>query len=68
MTVALLDAKGCARVKQKISGPFRKPVVEKPNILVALAGPALKLLKKGRDILPGGECKVIYDGSVAPPE
>ena len=68
VTVALLDAKGCARVKQKISGPFRKPVVEKPNILVALAGPALKLLKKGRDILPGGECKVIYDGSVAPPE
>jgi len=42
-------------------------VVEKPNILIALAGPALKLLKKGRDILPGGECEVIYAGSVAPP-
>jgi AsmA protein len=68
VTVTLLDNKGCAKVKQKISGPFRKPAVEKPNILVALAGPALKLLKKGRDILPGGECKVIYDGSVAPPE
>ncbi len=66
VTVTLLDTKGCAKVKQKISGPFQKPVVEKPNILVALAGPALKLLKKGRDILPGGECEVIYNGSVAP--
>ena len=68
VTVTLLDDKGCARVEQKISGPFRKPVVEQPNILVALAGPALKLLKQGRDILPGGECKVIYTGSVAPPK
>jgi len=67
VTVALLDAKGCAKVEQKISGPFRKPVVEQPNILVALAGPALKLFKKGRDLLPGGKCKVIYTGSVAPP-
>jgi AsmA protein len=55
-------------LNQKISGPFQKPVVEKPNILVSLAGPALKLLKKGRDILPGGKCEVIYAGSVAPPK
>jgi uncharacterized protein involved in outer membrane biogenesis len=68
VTVTLLDAKGCAKVKQKISGPFQKPVVEKPNFLVALAGPALKLLKKGRDILSGGGCEVIYTGSVAPPK
>jgi AsmA protein len=66
VTVTLLDAKGCAKVEQKISGPFQKPVVEQPNFLVALAGPALKLLKKGIKLLPGGECKVIYDGSVAP--
>ena len=67
VTVALIDAKGCAKVKQKISGPFQKPVVEKPNILVSLAGPALKLLKKGLKLFPGGECEVIYTGSVAPP-
>lgn len=67
VTVALLDAKGCAKVIQKISGPFQKPVVEKPNILVSLAGPALKLLKKGLKLFPGGECEVIYAGSVAPP-
>jgi uncharacterized protein involved in outer membrane biogenesis len=68
VTVALIDANGCAKVKQKISGPFQKPVVEKPNILVSLAGPALKLLKQGRDVLPGGKCEVIYTGSVAPPQ
>jgi uncharacterized protein involved in outer membrane biogenesis len=67
LSLTLLDSKGCAKVEQKISGPFQKPVVEQPNILMALAGPALKLLKKGRDILPGGECEVIYAGSVAPP-
>jgi AsmA protein len=67
VSLTLLDSKGCAKVEQKISGPFQKPVVEQPNILMALAGPALKLLKKGRDILPGGECEVIYAGSVAPP-
>ena len=65
--VALIDSKGCAEVRQKISGPFEKPVVEQPNIIKSLAGPALKLLKKGRKLLSGGECAVIYAGSVAPP-
>lgn len=68
VSVTLLDTKGCAKVKQKISGPFQKPVVEQPNILVALAGPALKLLKKGQKILGGGDCEVIYTGSVASPK
>lgn len=68
MTMALIDAKGCATVRQKIRGPFQKPVVEKPNILKSLAGPALKLLKKGRDLFPGGECEVFYAGSVTPPK
>lgn len=67
VTLALLDSRGCAEVKQKISGPFEKPVVEQPNILKALAGPAIKLLKRGRKLLPGGECDVIYTGSVASP-
>jgi uncharacterized protein involved in outer membrane biogenesis len=68
VTVALIDAEGCAKVRQKIRGPFQNPVVEKPNILKSLAGPALKLLKKGRKLFPGGECEVIYAGSVAPPK
>jgi AsmA protein len=68
VTMATIDAKGCATVKQKLHGSFQKPVVEKPNILMSLTGPARKLLKKGRDLFPGGECEVFYAGSVAPPE
>jgi AsmA protein len=68
VTTALIDAKGCPKVKQKIHGTFQKPTVEQPNFLEAIAGPAVKLLKKARDILPGGECEVFYDGSVAPPK
>jgi AsmA protein len=68
VTLALLDQKGCAVVEQKIKGPFVKPVVEQPNIFTSLAGPAIKLLKKGSKLLPGGgECEVIYTGTVASP-
>lgn len=66
--VAVIDAKGCATVRQKIRGRFQKAVVEKPNILKSLAGPALELLKKGRELFPDGECEVFYAGSVAPPK
>lgn len=68
LTVALIDAKGCAAVRQKIHGPFRNPVVEKPNILKSLTGPVFKLLKKGRELFSDGECEVFYAGSVAPPK
>ena len=67
VTLALIDSRGCAEVKQRISGPFVKPVVEQPNIFKSLAGPAIKLLNKGRKLLPGGECGVFYAGSVASP-
>ena len=68
VTVALIDVKGCAEARQKIRGPFRKPVVEQPSVLRSLTGPVLRLLKEGRDLFPGGECKVFYAGSVAPPK
>ena len=68
VTVAVIDPRGCAMVRQKISGRFRKPVVEPPNILMSLTGPARELLKKGRDLFSGGECEVFYAGSVAPPK
>jgi AsmA protein len=67
VTLALLDQKGCAVVEQKIKGSFVKPVVEQPNVFTSLAGPAIKLLNKGRKLLPGGECEVIYTGTVAAP-
>jgi len=68
MSMALIDAKGCALVRQNIHGTFQKPVVEKPGIFKTLTGPALELLKKGRELLPGGECEVFYAGTVEPPQ
>ena len=38
VTMALIDAKGCATVRQKIRGTFQKPVVEKPSTLKSLPG------------------------------
>jgi uncharacterized protein involved in outer membrane biogenesis len=66
VTMALIDAKGCAKVKQKIRGTFKDPVVEKPGLLKSLTGPAVSLLKKGGDLL-GVQCEVFYAGSVAAP-
>jgi len=68
VTMALIDAKGCAKVRQKIRGTFQNPVVENPSVLTSLAGPALRLLKKGSDLFLGKQCEVFYAGSVAAPK
>jgi AsmA-like protein len=65
VVVAVIDAKGCAKVQQKVHGPFMNPVVEKPNVLGALTGPTRTLLRQARSLL-GGKCDVFYAGSVAP--
>jgi len=66
--IALIDAKGCVSVKQKIHGPFRKPVIEKPNVLLSLAGPVLNLLKQAGNLFTDGTCEVFYTGSVPAPK
>ena len=63
VTLAVIDAKGCAKVKQKVHGTFQNPVVDEPNVFATLAGPALSLLEKGRDLVRG-HCDVFYAGSV----
>lgn len=68
VTVALVDSQGCTLVRQKIRGPFRKPVVDKPNIIKAFAGPALKLLAKTKEVFTGKQCELFYSGSVAAPD
>jgi uncharacterized protein involved in outer membrane biogenesis len=68
MTVAVVDEKGCPRLRQTIRGPFEKPEVGKPHVLGSLAGPWVKLFKKARDVFPSGPCEVFYSGSVAPPK
>lgn len=67
VTVAVIDAKGCATVRQKVRGTFQNPVVEEPSLLASLTGPVRSLLKKGRDLFGGGRCDVFYAGSVAAP-
>ena len=67
VTIALIDAKGCAKVRQQMRGSFQAPAVERPSLLAALTGPAMRLLKKGSDALRGEPCKVFYAGSVAAP-
>jgi AsmA protein len=67
VTVAVVDGKGCAKMRQEIRGPFRKPEVEKVSVLQTAAGPMLTLLKQAGKLL-GGPCEVFYAGSVAPPE
>jgi AsmA protein len=66
VTVALIDAQGCAIAQQKIRGPFDRPEVEKANVLTSAAGPVLSLLRKAKSLF-GGKCDVFYAGSVAPP-
>ena len=67
VTVAVVDAGGCARVRQAIRGSFGKPVVEKPRVLTSLAGPVLKLYRRTRDLFPAEPCEVFYSGSVTAP-
>ena len=67
VTMAVVDGKGCATVRQKIRGSFRKPEVEKVHVFQSVAGPVLKLFKQAKKLL-GGKCEVFYEGSVAPPQ
>ena len=67
VTVAVVDGKGCAKVRQKIRGPFRNPEVEKVSVLQTAVGPMLTLFKQAGKVF-GGQCEVFYAGSVAPPK
>jgi uncharacterized protein involved in outer membrane biogenesis len=67
VTVALISPQGCVRVAQKIHGSFRKPEVEKPNVVTAITGPARGLLSKGKKLF-GAKCAVFYSGAVQPPK
>ncbi|MFZ2949139.1 MAG: AsmA family protein [Desulfuromonadaceae bacterium] len=65
--VALLDDKGCAKFKQSISGPFRKPRISALSAAESLAGPFSHLYTKARRFVQGGKCEVLYNGSVQQP-
>ncbi len=67
VTVAVIDAKGCVKVEQKVHGLFMNPVVEKPSVLGAMSGPTRTLFRQARSLF-GAKCDVFYAGSVAPPK
>ncbi|MGE5189436.1 MAG: AsmA family protein [Gemmatimonadota bacterium] len=68
VTVAALDAKGCATLRQGISGPFRHPKLDKVSTLQSAAAPILGLFAETKKLLTLGECEPFYTGTVAHPE
>lgn len=68
LTVALIDTRGCTRIRQKIRGPFRSPVVEKPNVVQAVTAPVRKLLEKAKEAISGPQCEVFYRGMLVTPD
>lgn len=69
IVVALVDANGCAKARQKVSGPFSKPIADQSNILLPV-GPLLRLLDSGKALFSGGrdKCEVFYSGSLPSPK
>ncbi len=65
--VALLDDKGCVKVKQAISGSFGSPHVGAVSAVEPLTGPFFDLYRKAKRVIQGGKCEVFYNGSVPQP-
>ncbi|MBA4374481.1 MAG: hypothetical protein C0402_16650 [Thermodesulfovibrio sp.] len=65
--VAILDAKGCTKFKQKISGPFGSPEIGAVSAIESLAGPISDLFRKAKRFLRAGRCEVFYGGAVQQP-
>jgi hypothetical protein len=67
MTIALVDAKGCPKVQQQVRGTLQKPQLDRPNAIETIAGPAVRLLKKGAELMGADSCEVFYAGAVPAP-
>jgi uncharacterized protein involved in outer membrane biogenesis len=65
--VALLDDKGCAQLKQSITGSFGTPKVGVVSAVESLADPILHLYGKAKRFVQGGKCEVFYNGAVEQP-
>lgn len=68
VTVASLDEKGCVRLRQGISGPFRDPTLDKVSTLQSAVAPILGLFAETRKFVTRGECEPFYTGTVAHPK
>lgn len=67
LTVAVLDAKGCAVVSQEIGGTFRDPAIGRSGSRKPLPRPALPPLDEANQAAAAEDCAAFYTGSVAPP-
>ena len=67
VTVAVLDEKGCARIRQKISGPFGDPRMDKTSVLQSFAEPILGLFERARELIGRSSCEPFYAGTVQHP-
>jgi uncharacterized protein involved in outer membrane biogenesis len=68
MRVAVIDVHGCAIIVQRLSGHFREPRLEQPNVLVTVIGPLINLVKRGVKEITDKDCKAFYSGSMPHPE
>ena len=69
VVVALVDANGCAKARQKVTGPFSNPTADQSNILLPV-GPLLRLLYSAKALVSGGrnKCDVFYSGLLPSPK
>jgi hypothetical protein len=63
----VVDASGCALVRQEMDGPFESPVVNKPSFIESAAGPVINIFRGTARLITGEKCEVFYNGSVAAP-
>jgi len=69
VTVAVLDGKGCAKIRQKISGPFGDPRMDKMSMLQSVAAPLLGIFElEAKRLLGPSACEPFYTGTVQHPK
>ena len=67
VTVAVLDRKGCAKIRQRISGPFGDPRMDKTSVLQSFAEPILGVFERARELIGRTSCEPFYTGTVRHP-
>ena len=67
VTVAVLDEKGCVKLRQKISGPFRNPQLDKVSTLESVVSPMLGIFERAKRLMGRSGCETFYAGSVPHP-
>lgn len=67
LTVAVVNTRGCAVMKQQVAGSFSDPKFAETSVVKSVVGPVVDIFRKGIDKVSGGDCEVFYEGSVPPP-